>query len=110
MQKSAFVRIVDRTGDRRHQAGRGLCVVAGPLATQRLDLVRKAFALDELHAEVGAALKLGDLVNRYDMRMVEIGGELGFAKKAGTLVTGGHLARQDHLEGDQSVSLALPAL
>ncbi len=66
--------------------------------------------IDELHAEERAALKLGDLVDRDDIGVVEIGGELGFAEEPLSLLVAGHLAREDHLRGDEPFDRLLPGL
>ena len=75
-----------------------------------LDQPRQALTLDELHAEERATVKLGDLVDRHDIGVVQIGGELGFTEKSLSLLVAGHLPGEDHFQGDKPFDRHLPGL
>ena len=84
--------VVDRPGDRRHQPGRGLVVVA--IASQ---VLRQVAAGNQLHAEEGMPLMPADLEDRHDVGMVQVGRRLGLGAEPPDLGLGGELSREDHL-------------
>ena len=102
MQDAALMGMVHGAGDRRHQPGRGAEVL--PEAGQ---LILEAAAVDQLHAEEVLALVLADLVDRHDVRVVEVGRRLGLLAKPldGVVV---EPVRQDHLQRDRAVEADLP--
>jgi hypothetical protein len=51
---------------------------------------------------------LPDLVNRHNVRMVQVGRHLGLAAKACHFARGGQLTGQDHLQSDDAVEALLP--
>ena len=76
VQDAPLVRMVDGPGDRGHRLRGSLGSGGGfrqPLG--------EAAALDQLHREVAEALVLADLVDRHDVRVVEVGDRLGLEAK-----------------------------
>ncbi len=67
---------------RRHHGGRTpLTVLIGRWPRPAGHGSRQAQALDQLHAEEMLAFVFADLVDRHDVRMIEVGGGLGFLTK-----------------------------
>ena len=58
MEEAAFVGVLDRAGDGRHQASGRLGVVPGPRSFLRLDLMRQALSFDQFHAEDRGSLEI----------------------------------------------------
>ena len=94
--------VIDRPGDRGHQAGRCLVVVA--IASQ---VMRQVAAANQLHAEEGMPLMPADLEDRHDVGMVQVSRRLGLGAEPADLGLRGELARQDHLERDHAVEADL---
>ena len=68
-------------------------------------------ALDEFEREERLAVVLADVVDLDDVRMLELGDRLGLdVWKRASLMGAGMGARQDHLEGHESVEPALACL
>ncbi len=63
----------------------------------------EAGSLDQLHAEEMPSLVLADLVDRHDVRVVELGDGLGLILKSQQLGFRGENARLDQLEGDRPI-------
>ena len=63
--------------------------------------------LDQLHAEVGLVVFLADLVDRDDVRVVELGDRLGLVPEAAEIVRAGQRTGPDQLEGHQAIELVL---
>ena len=105
VQDAALVSVMDGAGHGRHQPRGGTRVVG-----VALDLGGQVAAVDEFHAEVVVAVVLADLVDRHDMRMIEVRGRFGLAggsarrspgvanRPAPTILTRQH-AVQAHLPG-----------
>src|SRR5262249_31610311 len=74
------------------------------------DILVEAAALDQFHAEKGPAAELADLVDRHNVRMVQVGGGLGFAAEALHVRVRGQVPGADHLEGDGAVERQLAGL
>src|SRR5262249_48366100 len=69
----------------------------------------QAPSVDELHAVVRPAVVLTDFVDRYDVRVVEIGSRLRLQAKPLPLGKRGRLPREDHLQRDDTAAgAALP--
>ena len=77
VQDAAFVSIMDGAGHGRHQPRGGARVLGVPL-----DLRGQVAAINQLHAEVVVAFVFADLVDRHDMRMIEVRGGFGFEAEA----------------------------
>ena len=102
MDHAALVRVGERVGELQAVAndllgGQG---TGGEPRVERL-------SLDELHRDVGLAVRLADFVDRADVRMVERGGGPGFSHQSGArgLIVE---ARGQNLDRDVSVELFVP--
>jgi hypothetical protein len=102
---AALVRIVDGVCERRHQLG-GLA----RWLRFALEMVVQAAASDELQRQVGQAVVLAYLVDLYDVGVLEARHRLGLGAKACQRLRTGVGARQDHLEGDDSLEALLSRL
>src|SRR5262249_61441143 len=69
--------------------------------------LRQAAAFDVLQREDRYAVVLADLVDLYDVRVVQAGDRLGFRLEARPLLGAGVAAGEDHLQGDDPVELEL---
>ena len=75
-----------------------------------IQLMGEASPLNELHAQVGAAIVLTDLIDGNDLGMIQQSGRLCLVAKALPFGRRGKLACQDHLHGDQTVKAFLTGL
>ena len=98
------VRVVDRACHGRQQS----CDREG-IPHQAGDVLREAAAIDPLHGEVEAAPAV-DLVDRHDVRVVEVGRRLGLQEESLLLRLRGERAGLDHLQGDEAVEAPLVGL
>ena len=73
-------------------------------------MLGQAAAFDQFHAEVVLVLMLADLVDGYDIGVIEVSGGLGLGLETPHVGFRGQLAGQDHLEGHQPLQLDLPGL
>ena len=105
MDEAALVCVVDRPRQRFDERD-------GLRARYRraVHTLGEAAPLNQLHAQVGAALMLADLVNGNDLRMVHLGGRLRLVVKALQFGGRGEPAREDHLQGDETVEALLAGL
>ena len=94
--------VVHRAGDLGDQARRGSRIVL-----EARNMLGQVTALDQLHAEVGLIVLLVDLIDRNDMRVVEIGDRSGLAPESVEKVVARQRARPDHLDGHQAIELFL---
>ena len=72
--------------------------------------LRETIAFHERHREKVLVAALADLVNRHDVRMIELGGRLGFGQEPLLFQLGSMLPRPRHLEGDDAVQFLVPGL
>ena len=70
----------------------------------------EASAVEQSHAEVMVALMLAHLVDRHDVRVVEVGHGLGLDAEPVDIGRAGEPAGQDHLQGHHTVQADLPRL
>ena len=96
VEESLAVRMVDGAGHDRDQPRGGAGIVAEPLG-----LPRQAAAIHELHAEERPIFVLAHLIDRHDVRVIQVGRELGLAEESLSLRRGRHRPGQDHLQGDE---------
>ena len=84
MQGAALMGEVDRLGD-------DLDVTRRPLRRERplRDEGRQVAAVDQVHREVVLALMLADLVDRDDIRVLQVGGGFRLAEKSSDLLRAG---------------------
>ncbi len=90
---------------RLHQPGR-------LLGRQRrtVEFLGQTAAVHELQRKVGMAVVFADLEDLHDVRVLQAGDRFGLGAEAGYLPFAGVFAGQDHLQGHQTVELALPGL
>ena len=102
VKDSALVGMVDGPRDDRHQSSRrpGVAMIF-------LEPFREVSPFDKLHAEKAATALFGDLVNRHDIGMVEMGDCLGLVAKPSRIVVAGPGSVANHLECHQTVQAAL---
>ena len=93
VEEALAVGVMDGRRQLGHEPRRGPGIAGIPGA-----LLGEVASVDELHAEEGDAVELVDLVDRHDVGVVEVGGELGFAAEPLPLRGACHRAREDHLE------------
>ena len=105
VQNPALVGMMDGLGDDGDQPG-GRAGIGGELGEPLVE----AASRDQLHAEEMPPSVLANLVNRHDVRMVELCDSLGLVLKSHQLGFGGERARLDHLEGDRPVERDLVSL
>ena len=67
-------------------------------------------ALDILEGQIGPAVRLADLEDLHDVRMLQRGDRLGFTAKTLAFGSAGVSARQDHLQRHQAVQVLLTGL
>jgi hypothetical protein len=63
----------------------------------------EAASFDKLHAEIVLALVLVNLVDRDDVRVIEVGGRFGFGAKTLHVLWRGKLACENHLQRDDTI-------
>ena len=97
VQDAAFVSVMDRAGHGRHQP-RGRARVVGVT----LDMVGQVAAFNQFHAEVVVAFVFADLVDRHDMRMIQVRGRFGFQAEAMQIAGRREPARPHHLDAPAS--------
>ena len=97
--------VMDGAGDRGREPCRG-----ARLASKTLDLGSQVASVHELHAEVVVAVVLADLVDRHDIRVIEMGGGLGLQAEPLQIVGRGEPAGADHLERQHAIQAHLPGL
>ena len=61
-------------------------------------MVGQVAAVDQLHAEVVVSFVFADLVDRHDMRMIQVRGRFGFQAEAMEIAGRREPARPHHLE------------
>ncbi len=105
MEDAPLMSIMDRAGDGRHQ-GRGGTRVRGVSR----HVGRQVPALDELHAEVMVPFVLADLVDRHDVRVIEVRRGLRLQAEPLQVVGGREPARSHHLERHHAVEADLASL
>ena len=98
-------RVMDGPRHARQQPRRGLAV----LEIMR-NLLSQTAALDQLHAEEVLAFVFTDFVNGHDIRVIQVGGGLGFGMKTPHVRRRSQFAGQNHLQGDSAVEAYLPGL
>ena len=103
VQDSTLVGVMDGIGNRRHQPGRG-----GDVGGEIAKLLVQAGAGYQLHAEKALAVLPADLVDGYDVRVVEPRDGLGLVLKPDQLSLAGEFGRPDDLQGNQPVQCDLP--
>ena len=81
MQESRSWAYCTGARDGRHQSGGRAGGSCRGTFSPALDLMGQTLPFHQLHAEVGAALIFGHLVDRHDMLVIEVGGQLGLAEK-----------------------------
>ncbi len=105
MQDAALMGMVDGLGNDGDDAGRR-AGIGGKIGEPLVE----AAARDQLHAEEMPPLVPADLVDRHNVRVVELRDGLGLILKPQQLGFGGKAARFDHLEGDGPVERDLVGL
>ena len=105
MEEPLAVCVVECASQGGNQPGRGsrIAHVGGPLLGQ-------VPSVNELHAEEEHAVLVADLVDRHDVGVVQLAGQLGLAAKPCPLVGRRQRAGEDHLERDDPVQRDLPGL
>ena len=83
------MRVMDGAGHRRHEPRR-----RARLAAKSLDLCGQIAAVDELHAEVMMAVVLADLVDRHDIRVIQVRGRLGLEPESLQIVRASRIGRR----------------
>jgi hypothetical protein len=106
MQHAALVRVMHRAGHRRQQLRGPARPLRVPRLAGRVQLAEVA-ALDEFHAEVMLPLVLPNLVDRHDVRMVEVRRGLRLRPKSLHLRGRGEIAGPDHLERHRTLQTDL---
>jgi hypothetical protein len=97
-----LMRVVHGAGDLGHQRGHGARFRLEPR-----DVPGEVPTLDDLHAEVGLIVGLADLVDRDDVRVVELGDRLGLVPEPAQFCRAGQRTGLDQLEGHQAIELVL---
>ena len=85
MQDAALMGVMDRSGHRRQQRAAFRCSAMLAARTRSLPCPFRrcqAAPLDQLHAEEVLAFVFADLIDGHDVRMIQVGGGLGFGAKA----------------------------
>jgi len=100
---AALVRVVDGAGDGEQQPHRGPRVPG-----QAAHVRTQTRPLDQLHAEVRQPVLLARLVERDDVRVIQLRRRLGLGAEAAQLCGRGERPGQDHLEGDDPVEPDVP--
>ena len=95
--------IIHSAGQRGHQPGGGPGIVPEPAG-----LLGQARPFDQLHAEIRPVLVFPDLVDRHNVRVVEVRRQLSLPQEPFALLEAGHRARLDHLERNQSLQSLMP--
>jgi hypothetical protein len=97
---------------RVHGPGQPLDQLRRPLRRpgRTVELAREAAAGDELQREVRPAVLLADLVDLYDVRVLQGGDRLGLAAETGQFFRTGVAAGQDHLQGYEPLELQVSSL
>jgi hypothetical protein len=94
---------VDRASQRLHQLGR---------LARRLrlacDALRQAASLDQLERQKRLPVHLADVIQRHDVRMRQLGDDLGFVAKAGQLFRRRVFVVPQRLDGHQPIERSLP--
>ena len=101
----AVVGVVDGTGERLNQFGGG-----ARRERELLQLLGKRAAIRQFERQIGQAVRLADLEDLHDVRMLEACDRLGFGLEAGDFAGRGDAAGTEHLEGDVPVEAAVPGL
>ena len=104
MKNAALMREMDGAAYFHQQCGRVL--IGGPLLGVADSSGQRA-ALHKLHAEEMMAVRLAHVVNRDDVRMIQLSGCFGFRAEALHLGLARELAAEDHLQGHNSVQACL---
>ena len=73
-------------------------------------MLRQIAAVDQLHTEEEHAVLIADLVDRHDVRMIEVRGQLGLAAEPGSLRGRRQRARENHLQRHEPLQLEVPGL
>jgi hypothetical protein len=103
VQNAPLVGMVHGPGYSRHQLSS-----RPKVAVIFLEPFREVSSFDKLHAEKAATALFGDLVNRHDIGVVEMGDRLGLVAKASRVVVAGPGTVADHLDGHNAVQAPLP--
>src|SRR5262249_52965655 len=99
----AHVRVRDRVRDLDHDVEELLAGELGPL-------LREGLPVDEVHREVEVPVDFTYVINGDDVRMLELGRRLGLAEEALLLPLAREVPREEDLQGDDPVQVALPRL
>ena len=83
------MRVMDGAGHRRREPRRRARVAA-----KTLDLCSQVAPVHELHAEIMMAVVLAHLVNRHDIRVIEVSGRLGFEPEPLQIVRASRIGRR----------------
>jgi hypothetical protein len=105
VQDPALVGMVDGPRNRRDESNRRLPVTR--ILGQPLG---HAAPLDQLHAEVAVAVVFAHLMNRHDVRMVEVRDGFRFPTKTLEIFRGRPSPAQDHLDGNRPIEPNLARL
>ena len=93
VQDSALVSVMHGASHRRHQPS-GIAGVVSKPGGQECEIA----AFDQLHAEIVMAFVLTHLIDRDNVRMVEVRGGLGLEPEPHQVIIGGEPPGPDHLE------------
>ena len=102
VQDSALVSVMHGASHRRHQA-RGIAGVVPEPGGQECEIA----AFDQLHAEIVVALVLTHLIDRDNMRMIEVRGGLGLKSEAEQVIIGREPPGPNHLECQNAIQADL---
>src|SRR5262249_47424697 len=104
VENPSLVGKVNRTAD-LHQQGRGRS--RGETRVWITDSGGERAALDESHAEEVLAFNLTDIIDRHNVRVIELGRRFGLGSEALDLNLTGKLAGENHLQSDNTIEAYL---
>ena len=102
MDHPLLVGIIQGVGQRGDQLGR-----LAPRGPANRKLVRQRRPLHKLAYEVRYAVRLTDVVNRHDRRVLKLGHAAGLALEAIEILTGGEIPRPRYLDRNHAVQLGI---